>query len=160
LSELTYITKCRLSAKDGTPCKFTATANPMQTAIIGRPDAHLEEFFQALVQHTAKKHPEAFQLAGMHGQLMLAYLIVGNFELRDPAILETRKRYEEQLRRYVTPHAVTDDEIEGALGAIGLTMEDPHRRLVRAALCHLRDYYEGKVSQKALDAEKNLLVTP
>jgi hypothetical protein len=69
-------------------------------------------------------------------------------------------RFTEQLRRHVTPHAVTDDEIEGALAALELTMDDPHREPFRKALTHLRDYYEGNIPQQVLDSAKSLLVTP
>ena len=159
-SKLSYITKCRLLKGDGTPCGFQVTDNPLNVTIIGQSNARVENFVKALMQHAAKKHRQAFDLATMHGQMMFAYLIVGMFECQDPAILEMRKQYEERMRRYATPAAVTDAEIDGALAAMQFTMEDPKRRIVKGAMMHLRDYYEGRISQKALDAEKSMLVTP
>lgn len=160
MSELTYITKCRIPKDDGSPCPFTVTDHPLSVAVIGQPDARIQSYIQALMKHTQKKHPQAFMLAQMSGQFMFGYLMVTSFETQDPAIAEMKRKYEAQLRRYVTPQAVTDDEIEGALGAIGFTMDDPKRQIVRGALLHLRDYYEGKISQKAMDAEKSMLVAP
>jgi len=143
-SILSYPTKCRLTDKDGKPCKFTLTDAPLSVEIIGQPDARVQRYIQELMKHAAKKHPEAFQLANLHGQFFMAYLTLGNYDASDPAISQTRKKFEDQLRRYATPHAVTDDEIESALGALQFTLEDPKREAVKFALRHLRDYYEGK----------------
>jgi hypothetical protein len=41
-----------------------------------------------------------------------------------------------------------------------LTMDDPHREPFQKALRHLRDYYEGKVPQQAVDSVKSLIVAP
>ena len=143
-SILSYPTKCRLLDKDGKPCKFTLVDSPLSVEIIGQPDARVQRYISELMKHAAKKHPEASQLAMLHGQFFMAYLTLGNYEASDPAILQTRKKFEDQLRRYATPHAVTDDEIESALGAMQFTLEDPQREKVKFALQHLRDYYEGK----------------
>ncbi len=159
-SALTYITKCRMQKGDGTPCNFTLTDSPLNVAIVGQPDARIQRFIQELMKHAQKKHPEGFQLASMLMQFYFGWLIMGQYECPDPAIQTTLKNFSDQLRRHVTPHAVTDDEIEGALGAMQLTMDDPHREPFRKALQHLRDYYEGKIPQAALDAEKSLIQTP
>lgn len=157
---LTHATKCRLMKADGTPCGFTVTDHPMNVEIIGQPDARAQRFIEALMKHTAKKHPEAFQLAQMHGQFFFAYLTLGLFECPDPALMNTRAKFEQQLRRYVTPHAVTDDEIESALGALKFTMEDPKRDAVKFALRHLRNYYEGTPSNPPSKSSDSLLITP
>lgn len=157
---LKYPTKCRMMKGDGTPCNFTIIDAPLNVQIIGQPDARIQRFIQGLMEHAAKKHKEAFALAQMRGQFVFAYLIAGLFESRDPAIASTRKQIEDQLRRDIIPHAVTDDEIEGALGAIGLTMEDPNRSKIRGALQHLRDYYEGKIPQQSIENEKSLVTAP
>ena len=157
---LTYQTKCRMPKGDGTPCGYVVTDSPLNVAIVGQPDARVQRFIEALMKHVAKKHPQAFALAQMRGNFFFGYLITGIFESPDPAIAQMRKHFEEQLRRDIIPHAVTDDEIEGALGAIGLTMQNPDREKIKGALQHLRDYYEGKIPQQTLDSARSLVVTP
>lgn len=144
-SILTYPTKCRLPLNDGTPCKFTLIDAPMSIPVIGeQPGSRILRYMEALMKHCSKKHPEAFTLANVHGQMFFGYLTTGNFTVIDPAIIEMRKQFENQLRRYATPAAVTDDEIESALGAMQFTMEDPQRDKVKFAMQGLRDYYEGR----------------
>jgi hypothetical protein len=159
-SALTYITKCRMKKGDGTPCGFSLTDTPLNVQIVGQPDARIQRFLGELIKHSSKKHPEAFQLAQMIMQFFFGYLVMGQFESPDPALRDTMKHFEDQLRRKLTPHAVTDDEIEGALGGMQLTMEDPHRAPFKKALQHLRDYYEGKIPQETLDSVKSLIQTP
>jgi len=159
-SALTYITKCRMKKGDGTPCDFELKDHALNVQIIGQPDARIQRFLGELMKHSQKKHAESFALASMLMQFFFGYLVMGQFESPDPALRSTMKRFEDQLRRYVTPHAVTDDEIEGALGQMQLTMDDPHREPFKKALQHLRDYYEGKIPQETLDSVKSLLVTP
>ena len=156
-SILSYPTKCKLPLKDGTPCKFILTDAPMSVPVIGeQPDARVLRYMEALMKHVAKKHPEAFTLANMHGQMFFGYLTTGNFEVYDPAMIDMRRKFEDQLRRYATAHAVTDDEIESALAAMQFTMEDPQRDKVKFAMQHLRDHYEGKAQLPPQSA----LVTP
>lgn len=157
---LTYPTKCRMPKEDGTPCGFTVTDAPLNVAIVGQPDARVQRFIETLMKHVSKKHEYAFKLAMDHGQFLFAYLIIGVFESPDPAIAEMKKKFEAQLLRNIVPHAVTDDEIEGALGAIGLTMDNPDREKIKNAMQHLRDYYEGKIPQQSLDSARSLVVTP
>lgn len=157
---LSYQTKCRMPKEDGTPCNFTLTDSPLNVAIVGQPDAQVQRFIEELMKHAAKKHKQAFTLAQMRGNFFFGYLITGIFESPDPAIGEMRKHIEAQLLRDIRPHAVTDDEIEGALGAIGLTMENPDREKIKSALQHLRDYYEGNIPQQTLDSARSLVVTP
>jgi hypothetical protein len=156
-SILSYPTKCRLPLKDGTPCKFTLTDAPMNIPVIGeQPDSRILRYMEALMKHVAKKHPEAFTLANLHGQMFFGYLTTGNFEVIDPAMIDMRKKFEDTLRRYATPAAVTDQEIESALAAMQFTMEDPQRDKVKFAMQHLRDYYEGKVQLQP----QSPLITP
>ena len=157
---LTYQTKCRMPKEDGTPCTFTLTDSPLNVAIVGQPDARVQRFIEELMKHVAKKHKQAFALAQMRGQFFFGYLVMGIFESPDPAIVEMRKKFEDQLLRDIRPHAVTDDEIEGALGAIGLTMENLDREKIKRALQHLRDYYEGKIPQQTIEDAKTLIVSP
>jgi|SRR5208282_2603862 len=159
-TNLTYITKCRMKKQDGTPCGFQLTDAPLNVAIVGQPDARVQRFMEELMKHSAKKHPEAFQLAQMLMQFFFGFLIMDQFESPDPALKQTMARFIEQLRRRVTPHTVTDAEIEGALAAMQLTMEDPHREPFRKALTHLRDYYEGKIPPQAIEDAQSRLVKP
>lgn len=138
-SILSYPTKCRLAKGDGSPCTFTLTDAPMVAQVIGEPDARIQRYITELMKHSQKKHPEAFQLAQLHGQMFFGYLTLGNFATTDPAMIQMRKKFEDQLRRYATPRAVTDEEIEEAIKAMQFTADN-----VRFALQHVRDYYEGR----------------
>jgi hypothetical protein len=159
-SSLTYQTKCRMKKADGTPCNFTLVDHALNVAIVGQPDARIQKFIGELMKHSAKKHPEGFQLAQMLQMFFFGWLIMGQFESPDPALQQTMKKFENDLRRKVTPEPVTDNEIESALAAMELTMDDPHREPFKHALEHLRDYYEGKIPQQTLDSVKPLIVTP
>ena len=159
-SALKYLTKCHMKKEDGTPCAFNITDSPLNVDIVGQPDAKVQRFIAELMKHSQKKHPESFQLAQMLMSFFFAWLIMGQFETQDPALLATLDKFRGQLRRHVTPYAVTDADIEGALGAMQLTMGDPHREPFQKALRHLRDYYEGKVPQQTIDSVKSLIVAP
>ena len=159
-SPLTYITKCRMKKADGTDCNFEIKDHPLNVAIVGQPDARIQNFIGQLMKHAQKKHPEAFQLASMLMQFYFGWLILGQYETPDPGLQETTRKFTDQLRRHVTPHAVTDDEIVSAIAAMQLTMEDPHREPFIKALKHLRDYYEGKIPQQTIESAKSLIQTP
>jgi hypothetical protein len=160
-SGLKFTTTCKLpiDAK-GTPCGFPITDHPLNVAIIGQPDARIQNFIGALMKHVSKKHPEAFQLAQLNGQFFFGYLIMSAFDSPDPALEESRKKFEATMRRMITPHPVNDDEIEAATAVMGLTMDDPHRRPFISALQHLRDYYEGKTPQLPADSPAKTLILP
>jgi hypothetical protein len=157
---ISRITKCRMKKENGAPCHFYVTADPLNVEIIGQPGEREQKFFQALMEHAAAKHKKAFALAQTLSPFFFAYLVVDMFETQDPALLKTRKEFEQRMRRFATPSPVTDDDIEGALGAMQLTMDDPHREPFRKALQHIRDYYEGTIPQQTIDSVKSLIIAP
>lgn len=156
-SGLKYTTKCKIpiDAK-GTPCGFPIIDHPLNVAIVGQPDARIQNFIGALMKHVQKKHPEVFQLAQATGQHFFGYLVMSAFDSPDPALQQSRQLFENAMRRMITPRPVADADIEEAAARIGLTMDDPTRAKVIYAMQHLRDYYEGKIFNQ-VEAEKPLI---
>jgi len=159
-SGLSRITKCRMKKDNGSPCNFYVTADPLNVEIVGQPGEREQKFFGALMEHAQKKHKEAFAVAQTLAPFFFAYLVIDMFDTADPSLVKTKKEWEGRMRRFATPSPVTDDDIEGALGMMQLTMDDPHRETFRKALRHIRDYYEGVIPQQAVDSVKSLIVAP
>lgn len=160
-SGLKYTTKCKLPVDmNGTPCGFPIIDHPLNVTIVGQPDARIQNFIGALMKHVQKKHPEAFQLAQLNGQFFFGYLIMSAFDSPDPALQQTRSKFEATIRRMITPHPVTNEEIEAATAAMRLSMDDPQRPTVISALQHLRDYYEGNTSNSPQVEPSKTLIHP
>lgn len=161
-SGVTYITKCKLSTGESitgmTPCRFNITDYALEVSEVGKPDPRVQKFIGALMTHLGKKHPEAAAAAqGMAGTFF-GYLAISAFDSPDPAIETMRREFENRMRRMITPEMITDGDIEQALGMIGFTMDDPHRGLTERALRHLRDYYEGKLSEQTTKSAPQIII--
>jgi hypothetical protein len=158
-SALAYTTRCKLFRPDGSPCGFQVTDNPLDAMVVGQPDRRTMKFMQAIMEHTAKRHKDALELAQQLQGFFLGWLMIGNFDAPDPAIQNVKLGFEADMRRRFTP-LVSDADIESSLGAMGLTMDDPHREPFRKALQHMRDFYEGKTPQQTTNSAPSHLIHP
>lgn len=151
-SALKYTTKCRIKdAISGQPCGHQIVDHALNVAIVGKPDARLQNFIGALMKHVEKKHPGAWmQLQGMWHHF-LGFLILGQFETEDPAIIQSVQGFGAVLRDIVKLPPIPDADIEGATAALGFTMEDPNRQNVIQALKNVRAYYEGTLQKPATE---------
>jgi hypothetical protein len=79
-----YLTVCRLTKSDGSPCgqQFTANALPDQVS----DDKQARAFVQGLLKHIEQKHPEAFAEIQQRWILMLGFLTLRCFESQDPGV--------------------------------------------------------------------------
>jgi hypothetical protein len=127
--------------------------------IVGRPDQHIQSFLAALMKHVQKKHPDAWmQVQGMW-QFFLGFLVLGQFETEDPAIVQTVQAFGAQLRNMVRFAPIPDADIVGAVAQLGFTIEDPKREPVIAAMKNVRAYYEGTLQKPPKpEAEKPLII--
>ena len=90
-----YLTVCRLTKSDGSPCgqQFTANALPDGVAI----DKQARAFVEGLLKHIETKHPEAFQEIQQRWILMLGYLTLRCFESQDPGVARQLEGYSQFL---------------------------------------------------------------
>ena len=156
---LKHITKCRLKRPDGEPCGHQVLDHPLNVQIVGQPDARMHTFMGALMRHVEKRHPDAWsQIQGIW-HFFLGFLVMGQYETADPAIIETIQQFGAQLRRIVQLAPVTDAEFEGVLAHVGFTQEDPKRAEMLTALKNLQAYHQGNLQKPpAPQAEKPLIV--
>ena len=151
-SPLKYVTTCR-------HCAHQIVDHPLNVQIVGRPDQHIQSFLAALMKLVQKKHPDAWmQVQGMW-QFFLGFLVLGQFETEDPAIVQTVQAFGAQLRNMVRFAPIPDADIVGAVAQLGFTIEDPKREPVIAAMKNVRAYYEGTLQKPPKpEAEKPLII--
>jgi hypothetical protein len=158
-AKLTYTTKCKLQ-KNGGPCGFPIIDHPMNVEIVGQPDARVQRFIGVLMSHLQKSHKEAWITMQATSQQFFGWLALTAFDSPDPNIQGAQKFVANSLRRMLCGPMVTDGEIESFVGALPLTMEDPNRQHVLNAIRHMRDYYEGNLSQQPAEQKTSSLITP
>lgn len=156
---LKYTATCRLTKSDGTPCGFSVVDNPLNVAIIGQPDARIQNYIGALVKHLNKKHPEAFAMLTAQSQFFFAFLALNMYETPDPALLESKAKFVLSLRTMIAPPAISDENIEQAVTEMKVPPEDSLRNDIVFALRHMRDYYQGP-SPKPAETPDSPLITP
>jgi hypothetical protein len=150
-SPLKYTTTCR-------HCGHQILDHPLNVQIVGKPDAHIQSFLAALMKHIEKKHPDAWMQVQGLWQFFLGFLVLGQFETADPAIVQTIQAFGAQLRNMVRFAPIPDADIVGAVAQLGFTMEDPKREPVIQALKNVRGYYEGTLQKPTEpEAEKPLV---
>lgn len=141
-SALKYTTTCRL-------CGHQIIDHPLNLPIVGQPDARIQRFIAELMKHLEKKHQDAWlQIQGVW-QFFLGFLSIGQFETKDPAIVQAVQGFGAFLRNMVRLPSIPDADIEGALAQLGFTMEDEKRAHVLQALKNVRAYYEGTLQRPA-----------
>jgi hypothetical protein len=158
-SQLKYTTTCRIKL-NGLPCGHQIIDHPLNVQIVGQPDARVQDFIGALIKHVEKRHPEAWMQIQSMWQFFLGFLILGQFETQDPAIVSTIHEFGAQLRKMTRFAPIQDAAIESAAAALGFTMEDPKREPVIAAMKNVRAYYEGTLQKPAQPEAPKTLITP
>lgn len=151
-SALKYTTTCRLPKADGSRCGHQIIDHPLNVQIIGKPDQHIQNFIGALMRHVEKKHPEAWVQIQGTWQFFLGFLIMGQFETADPAIVQAIQMFGVKLRSIVPMPPISDAMIDEAFANIGFTMEDAAREKVIGVARNIRAYYEGTL-QKPVEPE-------
>jgi hypothetical protein len=159
-SPLKHPTTCRLKKPDGSPCGHTILDHPLNVQIIGQVDQRLMTFMGALMRHLEKKHPEAWNQAHALSQHFMGWLVLQQYETEDPAILQSLMAFAITLRGMVRVIPISDAEIEGAVAALGFTMDDPQREPVLGLAKNVRAYYEGTLQKPPSPEAEKPLITP
>lgn len=106
---LTHITKCLLCPA-GKPARIVS--DPMPQVKPGeQPPEAVGRYVQALTDHIRKKHPEAYAHIYAMAQIMMALLVVREFETTDPGVGTAREQLRNFIHRMTRKNDVTETDM-------------------------------------------------
>jgi hypothetical protein len=156
-SRIKYVTTCKLSRKDGTPCGQQFTDHPFDIPIIGEPPTQRAmRFVGALGKHTASKHQEAHEQIANLGMQFSGFLITRTYDTQDPGLLTVQNSIRYHVHQMTRRVHVTDAHLQDVLAQLGFTVEDGAP--VLKAMQELRDIYETEgVKRPQADQPQSIL---
>jgi hypothetical protein len=151
MSELTYITSCRLCPK-----QFTAAALPVP--IIGQPaPANVAKYVEALSKHLSSKHPKEWGAVLNFVNQYAGLLTIRAFETQDPALQRAEDLVRFTLHQLTRRNPPPDDAtVMANLKEHGLEGNVQ----AYAAVVELRDYLMETAFSKSLAPLAGVESTP
>lgn len=107
---LTHITKCLLCPIEK---RARIVSDPMPQVKPGeQPPEAVGRYVQALTDHIRKKHPESYAQIYAMAQIMMALLVVKEFETTDPGVETAREQLRNFIHRMTRKNDVTETDIQ------------------------------------------------
>ena len=116
---LDYTTRCRVPG-----CTKTFVSTALDVPIIGQPDAKIVKFVTALMDHMQKKHPQEMTVISQLVQQFLGFIVVSQFEIADPKLLEMREAVRASMARMSRRFIISDADILDKVARLELDPDD------------------------------------
>jgi len=109
--ELADITECLLCGE-----KFTGP----RIAIVGRPNARMEQLLSTLGAHFESQHPQHAQAMNIDGASFMGMLFLMNFKSTDQQLIAQRDHLRWQVHQKTLAVRVPDDKLEKVCGDLSV----------------------------------------
>ena len=134
-----YTTKCLVP-----DCTKEFTSSPFDVAILGKPDAKVQKFGEALMKHLQERHPEVIRSFTGRLSEFSTLALASMYDCQDPVIQKMANQIRWSIQKFTQRAKITDADIDDRLSRLGVS-PDLHEQL-RGLLQDMRDVLleEGK----------------